>query len=58
MSSIGHHFGGKEALMNKAVAETTRACTRSIEAEVWKDATEHPAEQRDVHRHGIRELPT
>jgi len=44
LASIGYHFGGKEALMNQAVAETTRAWMRSIEAEVWKDATEHPAE--------------
>lgn len=44
LASIGYHFGGMEALMNEAVAETTRAWTRSIEAEVWKDATEHPAE--------------
>jgi AcrR family transcriptional regulator len=44
LASIGYHFGGKEALMNQAVAETTRAWTRSIEAEVWKDAAEHPAE--------------
>jgi AcrR family transcriptional regulator len=44
LASIGYHFGGKEALMNQAVAETTRAWTRSIEAEVWKDAPEHPAE--------------
>jgi AcrR family transcriptional regulator len=44
LASIGYHFGGKEALMNEAVAETTRAWMRSIEAEVWKDGTEHPAE--------------
>jgi AcrR family transcriptional regulator len=44
LASIGYHFGGKEALMNEAVAETTRAWTRSIEAEVWTDMTEHPAE--------------
>lgn len=44
LASIGYHFGGKEALMNQAVAETTRAWMRSIEAEVWRDATEHPAE--------------
>lgn len=44
LASIGYHFGGKEALMNQAVAETTRAWMRSIEAEVWKDAAEHPAE--------------
>jgi AcrR family transcriptional regulator len=43
-STAGNHFGGKEALMNEAVAETTRAWTRSIEAEVWKDGTERPAE--------------
>jgi AcrR family transcriptional regulator len=48
LASIGYHFGGKEALMNQAVAETTRAWTRSIEAEVWKDAPEHPAEH--LHR--------
>lgn len=44
LASIGYHFGGKEALMNEAVAETTRTWMSSIEAEVWKDATEHPAE--------------
>ncbi len=44
LASIGYHFGGKEALMNQAVAETTREWTRSIEAEVLRDATEHPAE--------------
>jgi AcrR family transcriptional regulator len=44
LASIGYHFGGKEALMNQAVAETTLAWMRSIEAEVWKDGTEHPAE--------------
>jgi AcrR family transcriptional regulator len=44
LASIGYHFGGKQALMNEAVAETTRAWMRSIEEEVWKDATEHPAE--------------
>jgi AcrR family transcriptional regulator len=44
LASIGYHFGGKEALMNQAVAETTRAWTRSIEAEVWKDTTTHSAE--------------
>jgi AcrR family transcriptional regulator len=44
LASIGYHFGGMEALMNEAVAETTRTWTRSIEAEVWTDATEHPAE--------------
>jgi AcrR family transcriptional regulator len=42
LASIGYHFGGKEALMNEAVAETTRAWTRSIEAEVWKGGAEHP----------------
>ena len=44
LASIGYHFGGKEALMNQAVADATQAWMRSIEAEVWKDATEHPAE--------------
>ena len=44
LASIGYHFGGKEALMNQAVAETTRAWTRSIETEVWHDVTEDPAE--------------
>jgi AcrR family transcriptional regulator len=44
LASIGYHFGGKEALMNEAVAETARTWTRSIESEVWQDATEHPAE--------------
>jgi AcrR family transcriptional regulator len=44
LASIGYHFAGKEALMNEAVAETTRAWMGSIEAEVWNDATEHPAE--------------
>src|SRR5213592_1335226 len=44
LASIGYHFGGKEALMKQAVAETTRAWMSAIEAEVWKDATEHPAE--------------
>ena len=44
LASIGYHFGGMEALMNEAVAETTRTWMSSIEAEVWKDATERPAE--------------
>jgi AcrR family transcriptional regulator len=44
LASIGYHFGGKEALMNQAVVETTRTWMSAIEAEVWKDATEDPAE--------------
>jgi len=44
LASIGYHFGGKEALMNQAVAETTRAWMSAIEAEVWKGGSEHPAE--------------
>jgi AcrR family transcriptional regulator len=44
LASIGYHFGGKEALMNQAVAETTRAWMRSIESEVWNDGIEQPAE--------------
>lgn len=35
LASIGYHFGGKEALLNEAVAESTRAWMRSIESEVW-----------------------
>ena len=34
LASIGYHFGGKEALLNEAVAETTRAWARLIEEEV------------------------
>lgn len=40
LASIGYHFGGKEALMNQAVAETTRAWMRSIEHEVWSEEPE------------------
>jgi AcrR family transcriptional regulator len=34
LASIGYHFGGKEALLNEAVAETTRTWARLIEEEV------------------------
>ena len=44
LASIGYHFGGKEALMNEAVAETIRAWTRSIEADVAQAAPGDPAE--------------
>lgn len=44
LASIGYHFGGMEALMNEAVAETTRTWVSSIEAEVAKDASERPIE--------------
>jgi AcrR family transcriptional regulator len=35
LASIGYHFGGKEALLNEAVAETTRAWAKSIEDEAF-----------------------
>jgi AcrR family transcriptional regulator len=44
LASIGYHFGGMEALMNEAVAETTRTWMSSVEAEVRKDGSERPAE--------------
>jgi len=36
LASIGYHFGGKEQLLNAAVAETTVAWARSVEAEAFE----------------------
>ena len=44
LASIGYHFGGKEALLNEAVAETTRAWAKSIEAEASAEPSPDPAE--------------
>jgi AcrR family transcriptional regulator len=44
LASIGYHFGGKEALLNEAVAETTRAWARLIEDEVLSGPPQGPAE--------------
>jgi AcrR family transcriptional regulator len=44
LASIGYHFGGKEALLNEAVAETTRAWARLIEEEVLTGPPRGPAE--------------
>ena len=44
LASIGYHFGGKEALLNEALAETTRAWARSIEEEVFAGPPAEPAE--------------
>jgi len=44
LASIGYHFGGKEALLNEAVAETTRAWARAIEEEVFAGPPAEPAE--------------
>jgi AcrR family transcriptional regulator len=35
LASIGYHFGGKEALLNEAVAETARVWAKSIEEEAF-----------------------
>jgi AcrR family transcriptional regulator len=35
LASIGYHFGGKEALLNEAVAQTTRTWARTIEEEAF-----------------------
>jgi AcrR family transcriptional regulator len=43
LASIGYHFGGKEALLNEAVAESTRAWARLIEEEVLTGPPEGPA---------------
>jgi AcrR family transcriptional regulator len=44
LASIGYHFGGKEALLNEAVAETTRIWARLIEDEVLTGPPRGPAE--------------
>lgn len=44
LASIGYHFGGKEALLNEAVAETARTWAQSIEAEVWSEPADGPAD--------------
>jgi AcrR family transcriptional regulator len=44
LASIGYHFGGKEALLNEAVAETARAWARLIEEEVLTGPPRGPAE--------------
>lgn len=44
LASIGYHFGGKEALLNEAVAENARVWARSIEEEVWSEPADGPGE--------------
>ena len=44
LASIGYHFGGKEALLNEALAEATRAWARAIEDEVFAGPPAAPAE--------------
>jgi AcrR family transcriptional regulator len=45
LASIGYHFGGKEALLNEAVAEATRAWAKSIEDEAFSG----PPADREEH---------
>ena len=44
LASIGYHFGGKEALLNEAIAEATRTWARSIEDEVFAGPPAEPSE--------------
>ena len=45
LASIGYHFGGKEALLNEAVAEGTRAWMTAVEAEAFAGGPASPRER-------------
>jgi AcrR family transcriptional regulator len=45
LASIGYHFGGKEALLNQAVAEGTRAWMSAVEEEAFTGGPAGPRER-------------